>query len=266
MAALGLAIGLPFIRRSGGEPFIGPFDTFTSGVAAMHSHSRRMLSSYEGPLIRVRRSSDNTETDIGADGLGNLDESALLAFVSSGSGYVKTVYDQSGNGRNYGQSISGNQPRIVASGIVDLNEGVPAARCGLSDNFYSASSAFAARTLLSTAQLTGAVTYAGLVTGSSAILIIGGTPQLRYPSSDALQMRYNGASYSFDSTPFCYQETGCNGLTTNGSVNEVYMWGSERGIPGRYFDGYLNESVIYSNVPSFLADVEAEMMNHLGIS
>lgn len=65
--------------------------------------------------IRVRRSSDNAEQDIGFIG-DALDTSALASFVGSGSGYVVTAYDQTGNGHNWTQATASKQPRIVNAG------------------------------------------------------------------------------------------------------------------------------------------------------
>ena len=78
---------------------------------------RKLREAYTGNAIRVRRSSDNTEQDIGFSGA-NLDTSALTSFCGSGNGFVTTWYDQSGNARNATQSTAGNQPKIVNSGVV----------------------------------------------------------------------------------------------------------------------------------------------------
>jgi hypothetical protein len=79
---------------------------------------------YTGNAIRVRRGSDNTETDIGFSGA-NLDTSSLTSFCSGTNGFVTTWYDQSGNGRNLTQTTAANQPRIVSSGSVILDGGNP---------------------------------------------------------------------------------------------------------------------------------------------
>ena len=90
-------------------------DLYPSAAAA---YSVRLLrTAYTGSAIRVRRSSDNTEQDIGFSG-GNLDSSALTTFCSGTNGFVTTWYDQSGNGRNGVQSTAANQPQIVSSGSV----------------------------------------------------------------------------------------------------------------------------------------------------
>lgn len=78
-------------------------------LALRKLHSAATLS------IRVRRSSDNTEQDIGFSG-DALDVSALLSFVGAGSGYVRTFYDQTGNGEHAEQTTQANQPQIVNAG------------------------------------------------------------------------------------------------------------------------------------------------------
>jgi hypothetical protein len=87
---------------------------------------RKPRNAYTGNAIRVRRSSDNAEADIGFTTIGDLDTAALLTFVGSGSGFVTTWYDQSGNNRNATQTTAANQPRIVNSGVLEAVNGKPA--------------------------------------------------------------------------------------------------------------------------------------------
>jgi hypothetical protein len=79
---------------------------------------RRLNDTYNAALVRVRRSSDNLELDIGATAGGDLDEAALLAHVGAGDGFVVTVYDQSGNIRNLTQANTAYQPAIVVAGAI----------------------------------------------------------------------------------------------------------------------------------------------------
>ena len=98
-------------------------DTY-SGAAAAYS-LRKLSSTYTGNAIRVRRSSDNTEQNIGFDSNGNLDETALTTFVGANNGFVTTWYDQSGNSKDATQTTAANQPQIVTSGVVNLKNGKP---------------------------------------------------------------------------------------------------------------------------------------------
>jgi hypothetical protein len=74
--------------------------------------------------MRVRNDS-TVELDIGFDGSGNLDESALLTHCGSGDGFVTKWYDQSGNGGNMEQGTGSVQPQIVSSGAVLKDNGKP---------------------------------------------------------------------------------------------------------------------------------------------
>ena len=57
-------------------------DLVPAQAAAAYS-LRRLRKSYTGAAIRVRRSSDNSELDVGFTASGNLDTSTLLSFVST---------------------------------------------------------------------------------------------------------------------------------------------------------------------------------------
>jgi hypothetical protein len=95
-------------------------DLYPSASAAYSL--RKLRTAYTGSAVRVRRSSDNTEQDIGfvAD---ELDTVSLLAFCGVGDGFVTTWYDQSGNARNVEQTTLVNQPKIVSSGSLILENG-----------------------------------------------------------------------------------------------------------------------------------------------
>lgn len=86
---------------------------------------RKLRTAYTGSAIRVRRSSDNTETDIGFNNAGDLDTSALAAFVGNENGFVSTWYDQSGNNRNATQTTQANQPIVVSGGTFFLEKNKP---------------------------------------------------------------------------------------------------------------------------------------------
>lgn len=94
-------------------------DLYPSAAAAYSL--RKLRTAYTGSAVRVRRSSDNTEQDIGFVA-GQLDTVSLLAFCGVGNGFVTTWYDQSGNTRDAAQTTQANQPQIVSSGfVINLN-------------------------------------------------------------------------------------------------------------------------------------------------
>jgi hypothetical protein len=81
---------------------------------------RKIVGGYTGPLVNVRRSTDNATSDIPYDLSGNLNQTMLAAFVGTGSAYVTTWYDQSGNSNPAAQITPAMQPRLVNAGTVDL--------------------------------------------------------------------------------------------------------------------------------------------------
>jgi len=86
------------------------------GAAAAYS-LRKLRMAYTGAAIRVFRTLDNTQADIGFLSNGQLDTTALLAFVSGTNGYIVTWYDQSGNGYN-ATNTPPNCPFIVLNGTL----------------------------------------------------------------------------------------------------------------------------------------------------
>jgi hypothetical protein len=136
MIRRGIGIQSYVAAGGGAAPYVGLLDTYTGAAAA---YSLRLLrTAYTGSAIRVRRSSDNTEQDIGFDISGNLNQSALTTFVGANNGFVTTWYDQSGNVRNVTQTTAANQPQIVSSGSVIVENGKPSIQWDLTDSLRSA--------------------------------------------------------------------------------------------------------------------------------
>ena len=85
---------------------------------------RKLDKDYSGNAIRVRRSNDNAEQDIGFTSSGDLDTASLKTFVGAGNnGFVTVWYDQSGNARNATQTTAANQPILVNAGTIDRRSG-----------------------------------------------------------------------------------------------------------------------------------------------
>jgi hypothetical protein len=102
---------------------------------------RKLDKDYTGSAIRVRRSNDNSEQDIGFTASGNLDTASLKTFIGANNAFVTTWYDQSGNARNATQSGATGQPRIVNSGVIDRESGdISLIFDGTNDNMIAASS------------------------------------------------------------------------------------------------------------------------------
>jgi hypothetical protein len=94
-------------------------DEYPGAAAAYSLRSMTMLS--DAPVVRVRRSSDNTEQDFTA---AQVTDGTLTTFCGAGSGFVSIWYDQSPNGRHAVAATAGG-PRIVNSGVLDTENTKP---------------------------------------------------------------------------------------------------------------------------------------------
>lgn len=93
------------------------------GAAAAYS-LRELSTAWSGQaVVRVRRSSDNTEQDFTA---AEVSDGTLATFCGVGDGFVVTWYDQSGNAHDANESTNTKQPQLVSSGSVILENGLPA--------------------------------------------------------------------------------------------------------------------------------------------
>jgi hypothetical protein len=147
-----------------------------SGAAAAYS-LRKLRTAYTGSAIRVRRSNDNSEQDIGFTASGDLDTASLKTFVGANSGFVTTWYNQGdSSGRDVSQSTAANQPRIVNAGVVDRQNGKVAMIYDGSNDFLEAATASHWTFLhFGTAHTNFGVARAGNVTDPEALYIIWGT-------------------------------------------------------------------------------------------
>ena len=100
---------------------------------------RRLSRFWTGAAIRVMRTSDNSELDIGFIGE-DLDVVTLLAFVGLANGEVVIWYDQSGNGRHAVSTTAGLRPRIVVNGVLQTQNGKPEIRFDGVDDYLAAAS------------------------------------------------------------------------------------------------------------------------------
>jgi hypothetical protein len=105
------------------EAFVDKLSTASqNGCAAAYS-TRLLRSNYFGPMVRVRRSSDNAEQDFYGDVFGKLGTriygtgTSFTSWLGGATGYVRMMYDQSGNVRNIGQATNANQPTISTTAI-----------------------------------------------------------------------------------------------------------------------------------------------------
>jgi len=94
-------------------------DTYT-GAAAAYS-LRKLRTAYTGDAINVWNGT--SYADIGFDGSGELDTTALAAHCGSNDGFIRYWYDQSGNSNDAAQTTTANMPKIYdgTTGVVTEN-------------------------------------------------------------------------------------------------------------------------------------------------
>jgi hypothetical protein len=107
------------------QPTVGTLLLDIQSNPAFALSLRKLSSTYSGPCIRVRRASDNTEQDIGFVN-NSLDTASLTSFCSGTVGFIRRVYDQSGNSRHGEQTSALYQPVIYASGNIITQNSFPA--------------------------------------------------------------------------------------------------------------------------------------------
>ncbi len=77
---------------------------------------RLLRTGYNGPAFRLRRSSDNVESDFGFVG-SELDVASVNTFLGASAGYCTILYDQSGFNNNLIQPNISQQPLLLISGL-----------------------------------------------------------------------------------------------------------------------------------------------------
>lgn len=118
---LGFGHTIPKLRQNYKEPPTPSFfDQFGTPAAA---YSLRDLSGSNPNVIEVRRSLDNAVQDFTAS---EITDGSLTTWVGAGNdGFIRTWYDQAG-ANDATQTTAANQPKIVNSGAVVLENSLPA--------------------------------------------------------------------------------------------------------------------------------------------
>jgi hypothetical protein len=96
-------------------------DRFTAATAAYSL--RNLKNTFTTAVVEVRRSNDSAESTFTSTEVAN---GTLTAWVGAGNdGFIKTWYDQSGNGNNATQTTTSLQPKIVLAGSLVTHSGKP---------------------------------------------------------------------------------------------------------------------------------------------
>ena len=273
-----------------------PLSAIASSAAAAFS-LRKLSCSYVGNAITVRRSSDNTTSNIGFTTNGDLDTTALKTFVGASNGFVTTWFDQSGNGRDATQTTAANQPRIINAGVIEKQNGVPALRfLGLSSGLATANfDAFdAAACFNGVAKVNANLTYNAIVSKTGA----GGSNNIPAPLDfyNNQVIVGNGAAAAFFATSQNFNAAQAMGVWTMQSqlagnktaflnsasilnsaaaathvdVNRPLNIGARNdGVTG--LDGWISEIVTFATLPSstdraFLEWTQGQYYNISGIA
>ena len=191
----------PYRFSAGGSTLLLD-ETGLGSAHGAYSVARKLRGAYSGSAIRVRRSSDNAEQDIGFSS-DVLDESALTTFIGANDGFIVTIYDQSGNTKDATQSNTSDQAKIVSSGTVTKDNGKPAAELAVGNYYAYSGGTISAQT---------AVSILGVFNASAAA----GTSNIKYAvgiqgTTSPVALRYGKTGNSSFENKL--------GMITNGSTN-----------------------------------------------
>jgi len=225
---------------------------------------RKIRTAYSGSAIRVRRSLDNAEQDIGFDGSNNLDTSSLLSFVGANNGFVTTWYDQQGSD-NATNVTAAQQPQIVSSGSVIYEGSLPTL------DFAGAQQLIKSSTALSDVSLFTVMTSNNASSEMTAINLQDGTNTCflhlnRSTNNSLVYGSYNGTAVSQEggnisgqllASGFSISNSSANLFIDGVDVNQAYLGRSNFGnstIGSRsgsfWFTGNVSEFIYYNSSQS----------------
>ena len=224
------------------------------GAAAAYS-LRRLSANYGEAVVRVRRSSDNTEQDFTAAQVTN---GTLTTFCGAGDGFVRTWYDQSGNGRNAVQATTSSQPEIVNAGSLVLTGVKPS--ISFSNNFLvNTCPQVTVHTLIVSALTT--TKSLSIITGTDSNVAFGTT--FGYVSNTEFRMQSEdnanvfSTSVNFERLFFAFNDSSTSTIYANSSlkasgamVNKTFDYnviGGRQSQNPLYFSGNIQEIILYSS-------------------
>lgn len=257
-------------------------DTYPNAAAAYSV--RKLRTAYTGNCLRVRRSSDNAETDIGFNG-NDVDTAAITTFVGANNGFVTSWYDQSGNANNLVQTTAANQMQIVSSGTILTLNGKTAVNASsgkkgyVSVNGFTFTQCYAACVFNRTGNFNSTdnlflfdqTTYNQIYSNTNVnwLIFTGGFfRDVLIPLSTSQKLfsqNYNGTIYFFyDNGNFTYQTDGtvpANMTVNNGKLNLIINT-----IVNYNSLGNVQEFIFYTtNKTTDRAAIELEIKNFYGI-
>jgi hypothetical protein len=104
------------------------FDTIMDSQTDVYnawSMVRLLRGAYYGsPIIRLRRTNDNVESNFGVGTNGLLDETAITTWVGANSATLVTMYAQDGSTRHFTNATPSEQPTFVNAGVIVKRTGI----------------------------------------------------------------------------------------------------------------------------------------------
>jgi hypothetical protein len=252
------------------------------------AYSLRKLSASAINCIRVRRSNDNAEQDIGF--INNkpnapINTGQLLQFVGANNGFVTTWYDQSVSAVNVSQSTAADQPQIVSSGGLILKNTLPSIKfdkAGNGDFLQTTSNNHFQGLILDLYTVITVITYSQngtMIWGSATstaywqlasiarAFVQGGTLIVSIDVNDGIQRLINMYIAGTNNKTITYNNsinyTKVETPTTISSANQVFILGRYGvGTPWN-LDGEIQEFIVYgSNQSANRANIKTDINNY----
>jgi hypothetical protein len=256
-----------------GSQEVGDFllDLYQNASAAYSL--RKLRAGYTSSAIRVRRSSDNTEQDIGFIN-NELDTSSLASFCSGTNGFVTTWYDQSGNTRNATQTFAASQPQIVSSGSVILQGSRPAVQFdGISHNLSGSLTTSGAYTNYAICYSNTVTFYRGIFTTSQMMLLANIIGQTKWGTYGGADQPANSTIQQVHAMISMISPSGSNGTFYRNGVTDGTYTNSEAqagafigGTTAQRFNGKIQEIVFWGiNQSSNISALQTYNNNYYGI-
>jgi hypothetical protein len=254
-----LVDGVSTLLLAGAAPsFTGLIDVL--GVSATRAYStRRLAGAYAGSAIRIRRSSDNAEQDIGFVGE-DLDTATVATFVGANSAFVTKWYDQSGSADDCVAPTVANQARIVNAGVLDVRNGKAAplfySAAVISKYFNAVVSGIktAGAVVATTEAGPNATDFRGVLSNGSANLIVenNGSPNWFTGSLGTPIVDNVGAGIVFGGVLSNVRVTSATGI----GATDTQVIGRQTTIDSRYWPGWIGEVVSFAtqlSAPNYAA-------------
>ena len=267
------------------------------GAAAAYS-LRNLVGTSNPAVIRVRRDNDDAEQDFTAT---EVSDGTLAAWVGAGNnGFVRTWYDQSGNGNDAEQTTTATQPAIVLSGSLVTQGSKPAiSTSAVTDSYLSVTSGISASNYTASIFIAAKSNVANYTSGAGSDRLANvsfdgtdnrfyfGTSRFPDPQQSILSARYGSSlivpytsAATFGTSPFVFSSTatatyafahfnsqqcfsGSISPTNTGITNQTV---SVCGSASNYWDGLYQEFILYqSDQSSNRIGIEADINAYYSI-